>query len=146
MKMDRVRIVISYNGRWEELPDGSQRFVGSDNQGIYVSKNMTFDELLARMQSIVHYDPNRCNIDLQSISCVPGTTCCTFVRNDNDVQFMLGENRVIPQVCIILIERRCGGVMGDAIPLHGNPQDYPSVSGSNQMYTQRSGTYNDGNP
>ena len=35
--------------------------------------------------------------------------------------------------------------MGDAIPFHGNPQDYPSVSDSNQMLTQQSGTGNDGN-
>ena len=75
--MDRVRLVISYNGRWEQLSDGSQRFVGSDNQGIIVSKNMTFNELFVRVQSIFHYYPNKYNIDLQSISCVPGTTCHT---------------------------------------------------------------------
>ena len=40
---------------------------------------------------------------------------------------------------------RCGDVMGDAIPLHGNPQDYPSVSGSNKILTQKSGTEVDGN-
>ncbi|KAK3212568.1 hypothetical protein Dsin_017274 [Dipteronia sinensis] len=84
--------------------------------------------------------------ETKSISIVPGTTCHTFKRNDNDVQFMLGEDREIPQVCVSLIERRCGGAMCDDIPLHGNPQHYSFVSVSNQMFTQRSGTYNDGNP
>ncbi|KAK3204183.1 hypothetical protein Dsin_018229 [Dipteronia sinensis] len=95
--MDRVRIVISYNGRWEQLVDGNQMYVGFDNQGLYVSKNMTFEELMARVHSIVKYDPNKYNIDLQSISIVLDTTCRTFIRNDDNVQLMLGEDRVIPQ-------------------------------------------------
>ncbi|KAK3218433.1 hypothetical protein Dsin_012403 [Dipteronia sinensis] len=144
--MDRVRIVISHNGRSEQLVDESQRYVRSDNQELYVSKNMTFEELLARVQSIVKYDPIKYNIDLQSISIVPGTTCPTFIRNDDDVQFMLGEDKVIPQVCVSLIERRCGGAMGDGIPLDGNPQHHSSVNSNNQMFTQRSWSYNGGNP
>ncbi|KAK3229253.1 hypothetical protein Dsin_001134 [Dipteronia sinensis] len=95
--MNRVRIVISCNGRWEQLPNGSQRFVGSDNQGMYVSKNMSYEELLSIVHIFGKYDVNKYNVDLQSISIVPGATCLTFVRNDNDVQFMLGEDRVIPQ-------------------------------------------------
>ena len=94
--MNRVRIVISYNGRWEQFPDGSQRFIGSDNRGMYVSKNMTYEELVAIVHTIVNYDVNKYNVDLSSISIVPGSTCRTFIRNDDDVQFMLGEYRVIP--------------------------------------------------
>ena len=69
--MDRVRIVISYNGRWEQLPDRSQRFVRSDNRGMYVSKNMTYEELVAIMHTIVKYDVNKFNVDMSSISIVP---------------------------------------------------------------------------
>src|SRR5579862_4613905 len=92
--MDRVRIVISYNGRWEQLPDGSQRFVGSDNRGMYVSKNMIYEELVAIVHTIVNYDVNKYNVDLSSISIVPGSTCGTLIRNDDDVQFMLGEKLI----------------------------------------------------
>ncbi|KAK3194076.1 hypothetical protein Dsin_025386 [Dipteronia sinensis] len=77
-------------------------------KGVIRVQNMTFEELLACVQSIVKYDPNKYNIDLQSISIVPGTTCRTFIRNNDSVQFMLGEDMVIPQVCVSLIERRCG--------------------------------------
>jgi hypothetical protein len=135
--MDRVRIVISYNGRWEQLPDGSQRFIGSDNRGMYVSKNMTYDELVAIVHTIVNYDVNRFNVDLSSISIVPGSTCRTLIRNDDDVQFMLGEDRVIPQVCVSLTERTNGDVIGN-IPPHENTQQFGSFSGSNQVFTQRS--------
>ncbi|KAK3212059.1 hypothetical protein Dsin_016765 [Dipteronia sinensis] len=107
---------------------------------------MTFEELMERVQSIVKYDPNKYYIDIQSISIVHGTACGTFIRNDDDVQFMLGEDRMIPQVCVSLIERRCGGAMDDDIPLDGNPQHHSSISGNNQMFTQRSGSYNGGNP
>ncbi|KAI9181664.1 hypothetical protein LWI28_017308 [Acer negundo] len=62
--MNQVRIVISYNGQWEQLPDGSQRFVGSDNKGMYVSKNMTYEELVAIVHTIVKYDVNKFNVDL----------------------------------------------------------------------------------
>ncbi|KAK4840612.1 hypothetical protein QYF36_013744 [Acer negundo] len=96
--MNRVRIVISYNGRWEQLPDGSQRFVGSDNQEMYMSKNMTYEELMAIVHTIMKYDVNKFNVNLTSISIVPGSTCRTFIRNNDDVQFMLGEDQVIPQV------------------------------------------------
>ncbi|KAK2652269.1 hypothetical protein Ddye_012125 [Dipteronia dyeriana] len=65
---------------------------------MYVSKNMTYEELVSIVQTIVKYDVNKYIDDLQSISIVPGTTCRTFIRNDDDVLFMLGEDRVIPQV------------------------------------------------
>ncbi|KAK3221883.1 hypothetical protein Dsin_008908 [Dipteronia sinensis] len=138
--MNRVRIVISYNGRWEQLPDGSQRFVGSDNQGMYVSKNMSYEELVSIVHTVVKYDVNKYNVDLQSISIVPGATCRTFVRNDDDVQFMLGEDRVIPQVCVSLIERATGDVIRNDILALENTQPFGSASSSNQVFTQRSAT------
>ncbi|KAK3225338.1 hypothetical protein Dsin_005200 [Dipteronia sinensis] len=140
LRMNRVRIVISYNGRWEQLPDGSQRFVGSDNQGMYVSKNMSYEELVSIVHTVVKYDVNKYNIDLQSISIVPGATCRTFVRNEDDVQFMLGEDRAIPQVCVSLIERETGDVIQNDIPAPENTQPFGSASGSNQVFTQRSAT------
>ncbi|KAI9192247.1 hypothetical protein LWI28_019996 [Acer negundo] len=143
--MNRVRIVISYNGRWEHLPDESQRFVGSDNQGMYVSKDMTYEELVAIVHTIVNYDVNKFNIDLSSISIVLGSTCRTFIRNDNDVQFMLGEDRVIPQVCVSVTERTAGNVIGNDIPPLENNQQLGSFSGSNQVFTQRSATEGGGN-
>ncbi|KAI9177565.1 hypothetical protein LWI28_016719 [Acer negundo] len=136
--MNRVRIVISYNGRWEQLPDGSQRFVGSDNQGMYVSKNMTYKELVAIVHTIVKYDVNKFNVDLASISIVPGSICRTFIRNNDDVQFMLGEDRVIPQVCVSLTQRTPGDVIGNDIPPPENTHQFGSFSGSNQLYPQRS--------
>ncbi|KAK0573057.1 hypothetical protein LWI29_002395 [Acer saccharum] len=143
--MNRVRIVISYNGRWEQLPDGSQRFVGSDNRGMYVSKNMTYEELVAIVQTIVNYDVNKYNVDLLSISIVPGSTCRTFIRNDDDVQFMLGEDRVIPQVCVSLTERTAGDMVGNDIPPLEKAQQLGSFSDSNQVFTQRSGSEGVGN-
>ena len=89
------------------------------------------------MHNIVKYDVNKFNVDLSSISIVPGTTCRTFIRNDDDVQFMLGEDRVIPQVCVSVTERT---VIGNDIPPHENCQQFGSFSGSNQVFTQRSGT------
>ncbi|KAI9160479.1 hypothetical protein LWI28_008484 [Acer negundo] len=64
---------------------------------MYVSKNMTYEELVAIVYTIVNYDVNKFNVDLSSISIVPGSTYRTFIRNDNDVQFMLREDRIIPQ-------------------------------------------------
>ncbi|KAK2642678.1 hypothetical protein Ddye_024441 [Dipteronia dyeriana] len=137
--MDRVRLVISYNSRWEQLPDGSQRFVVSDNQGLYVSRNMTYEELVSIVQTVVKYDVNKYIADLQYISIVPGTTFRTFIRNDDDVLFMLGEDIVIPQVCVSLIERVAGGVIGEEIPPDDNTQHFRSSDGSNQLFTERSG-------
>src|SRR5579862_3082606 len=134
--MNRVRIVISYNGRWDQLPDGSQRFVGSENRGMYVSNNMTYEELVTIVQTIVNYDVNKYNVELSSISLVPGSTCRTLIRNDDDVQFMLGEDRVIPQVCVSLTERTSGDVGGNDIPPPENTQQFGSFSGSNQVFTQ----------
>ena len=133
--MNRVRIVISYNGRWEQLHDRSQRFVGSDNQGMYVSRNMTYEELVAIVHTIVKYDVNKFNVDLASISIVPGSTCRTFIRNDDDVQFMLGEDRVIPQVCVSLTERTARDLIGNDIHPAENTQQLGSFSGSNRVFT-----------
>ncbi|KAK2656096.1 hypothetical protein Ddye_009148 [Dipteronia dyeriana] len=138
MTMDRVRLVISYNGQWEQLPDGSQRFLGSDNQGMYVSRNMTYEELVSIVQTVAKYDVNKYIADLQSISIIPGTTCHIFIRNEDDILFILGEDRVIPQVCVSLIERTIGGVIGEEIPPHDNTQHFRSSGGSNQLFTERS--------
>ncbi|KAK3198470.1 hypothetical protein Dsin_021885 [Dipteronia sinensis] len=128
-----------------QLPDGSQRFVGSDNQGMYVSKNMSYEELVSIVHTIVNYDVNKYNVDLQSISIVPSATCRTSVRNDNDVQFMLGEDRVIPQVCVSLIERATGDVIRNDIHAPENTQPSGSASRSNQVFTQRSATEDEKN-
>ena len=114
--MNQVRIVISYNGRWEQLSDGSQRFVGSNNWGMYVSRNMTYKELVVIMHTIVKYDVNKFNVDLSSISIVHSSTCHKFITNDDDVQFMLGKERVIPQVCVSLTERTARDVIENDIP------------------------------
>ncbi|KAK0608087.1 hypothetical protein LWI29_025360 [Acer saccharum] len=143
--MNRVRIVISYNGRCEQLPDRSQRFVGSDNRGMYVLKNMTYEELVAIEHTIVNYDVNKYNVDLSSISIVPGSTCRTFIMNDDDVQFMLWEDRVIPQVCVSLTERTVANVVGNDIRPPGNAQQVGSFSGRNQVFTQRSASEGGGN-
>ncbi|KAK2634380.1 hypothetical protein Ddye_029172 [Dipteronia dyeriana] len=58
---------------------------------------MTYEELVSIVQTIMKYDVNKYIDDLHSISIFPGITCRTFKRSDNDVQFMLGEDRVIPQ-------------------------------------------------
>ncbi|KAK3211410.1 hypothetical protein Dsin_016116 [Dipteronia sinensis] len=62
-----------------------------------------------------------------SISIVPGATCRTFVRNDDDVHFMLGEDRVIPQVYVSLIERATGDVIRNDIPAPENTQPFGSA-------------------
>ncbi|KAK0583465.1 hypothetical protein LWI29_037263 [Acer saccharum] len=93
------------------------------------------------MHTIVKYDENKFTVDLSSISIVPGNTCRTFIRNDDDVQFMLGEDRVIPQVCVSVTERTVGDMIGNDIPRPENTQQqFGSFSGSNQRFTQRSAT------
>ncbi|KAK2637965.1 hypothetical protein Ddye_025760 [Dipteronia dyeriana] len=84
---------------------------------------MTYEELVSIMQTVVKYDMNKYVSDLQSISIVPGTTCHTFIRNDDDVLFMLGEDTVIHRVCISLIERAAGDVIAkdiSALADHGH--------------------------
>ncbi|KAK2646213.1 hypothetical protein Ddye_021408 [Dipteronia dyeriana] len=100
---------------------------------------MTYEELVSIVQTVVKYDVNKYIADLQSISIIPGITCRTFIRNDVDVLFMLEEDRVIPQVCVSLIERAEGGVIGEDIPPHDNTQHFRSSGGSNQLFTERSG-------
>ncbi|KAK0603552.1 hypothetical protein LWI29_006194 [Acer saccharum] len=53
---------------------------------------------------------------------------------------MLGEDRVIPQVCVSLPKRTAGDVIGNDIPPPENTQQFGSFSGSNQVFTQRSVT------
>ncbi|KAK2643730.1 hypothetical protein Ddye_018925 [Dipteronia dyeriana] len=100
---------------------------------------MTYDELMSIVQTVVKYDENKYNSDLQYISIVPVTTCRTFIRNDDDVQFMLGEDRVIPQVCVSLIERAPGDALGEDIPHRKNTQQFQSLSRSKPLLTKRSG-------
>ncbi|KAK3219033.1 hypothetical protein Dsin_013003 [Dipteronia sinensis] len=120
--MDRVRILISYNGRWNELPDGSQRYVGAINKGVYVRKNLTYEELLGVVKAIVKHDHNRYEIDIESISVGPDSTCRTMIADDDDVQFLLGEDKVIPKVCVTLVERRYEErVMGEDIQINQTP-------------------------
>ena len=108
--MDSVRILISYKGWWNELPDGSERYVGALNKGVYVRKNLTYEELLGVVKAIVKYDPNRYEIDIQSISVGPDSTCRTMIADDDDVQFLLGEDSVWnwPYRCIFYTDHACG--------------------------------------
>ena len=119
--MDHVRMLISYNGRWNELPDVSERYVGALNKGVYVRKNLTYEELLGVVKAIVKYDLNRYEIDIQSISVGPDSTCRTMIADDDDIQFLLGEDKVILKVCVTLVERRCEEhVIGDDFEMNQN--------------------------
>jgi len=136
--MDLVRMLISYNGRWEELPHGSQRYVGAVNKGILVQKNLTYEELLGVVQSIVKHDQNKYDIEMQSIAVAPGSTCRTVISDNDDVQFVLREDKAVPQVCVTLVERR----FEDSQQIRD--EHYGSFSGSNQVFTQRSSIFTDG--
>ncbi|KAK2659297.1 hypothetical protein Ddye_005830 [Dipteronia dyeriana] len=76
-------------------------------------KDITYDELVSIVQTVVKYGENKYSVYLQSVSIFPGTTCRTFIRNDDDVQFMLGEDRVIPQVFVSPIESPAGDNLGN---------------------------------
>ena len=93
--IDQVRILISHNGWWEELPDVSQRNVGGVKKGICMRKNWSYEELVGVGQSIVRHDPRKYEIDVQTIATAPGSTCCTLISDDDDVQFLSGGNRVM---------------------------------------------------
>ncbi|KAK2641452.1 hypothetical protein Ddye_023215 [Dipteronia dyeriana] len=67
---------------------------------------MTYEELVSIGQTVVKYDVNKYIDDLQSISIVHGTTCRTFIRNDDDVQFILEEDRVIPQNQLVVHRKK----------------------------------------
>ncbi|KAK2652626.1 hypothetical protein Ddye_012482 [Dipteronia dyeriana] len=99
----------------------------------------SYYELVLIVQTIVKFDENKYSADLQSLSIVLWTTCRTFIRNNDNTQFMLVEDRVIPQVCVSLIERSAGGVIGEDIPDRDNTQQFRSSGGSNQLFTERSG-------
>ena len=94
--MDLVRMLISYNGRWEELSHGSQRYVGAVNKGILMQKNLTYEELLGVVQSIVKHDQNKYVIEMQSIVVAPGSICRTVISDNDDVQFVLREDKAVP--------------------------------------------------
>src|SRR5579862_4838826 len=112
---------------------------------MYVSTNMSYEELVTIVNTIVNYDVNKYTVELSSISLVPGSTCRILIRNDDDVQFMLGEDRVISQVCVSLTERTIRDVVGNDIPPLENTQQFGSFSGSNQVFTQRSASEGGGN-
>ncbi|KAK2646405.1 hypothetical protein Ddye_021600, partial [Dipteronia dyeriana] len=117
--MDRIRTYLP-------TVDGSN--YPTEVRGLYVSKNMTYEELVSIVQTIVKYDVNKYIVDLHSISIVPTTTCRTLIKSDNDVQFMLGEDMVIPQVCVSLIERVAEDVIAEDIPHRENTQQFRSFS------------------
>ncbi|KAK2656245.1 hypothetical protein Ddye_009297 [Dipteronia dyeriana] len=98
---------------------------------------MTYEELMSIVQTVVKYDVNKYIVDLQSISIVPGTTCCTFIRNDDDVLFILEEDRVIPQANneedeeLVQTERRARRVhkcSSSAVDIVGTSEDRPNVT------------------
>ncbi|KAK3185063.1 hypothetical protein Dsin_032349 [Dipteronia sinensis] len=55
-------------------------------------------------------------------------------------EFMLGEDRLIPQVCVSLIDRATGDVIRNDIPAPENTQQFGSASCSKKVFTQRTAT------
>ncbi|KAK2662584.1 hypothetical protein Ddye_001158 [Dipteronia dyeriana] len=119
---------------------------------MYVSKNMTYEELMSIVQTVVKYNVNKYIVDLQSISIVLGTTCRTFIRNDNvgmptvstgfdRFWFLFGTavdiaetSEVRPNVTEVdsdndITWERFGGTMFVATAQYGNEQTYPIAFG-----------------
>ncbi|KAK2653290.1 hypothetical protein Ddye_013146 [Dipteronia dyeriana] len=103
---------------------------------MYVSNSKTYQELVSIVETVVKYDVDKYSADLQCISMVSGTTCRTFIRNVDYVQFMLGEDRVIPPVCVSVIERVEGGFIGEEISRRDNTQQFQSSSGIKQLFPE----------
>ncbi|KAI9154603.1 hypothetical protein LWI28_028690 [Acer negundo] len=137
--MNRVRIVISYNGRWEQLPDGSQRFVGFDNQGMYMSKNMTYEELVAIVHTIVKYDRIAGDVIGNDIPPPENTQQFGSFSGRNQVYpqksfAKSGENMcgVLPVAVDQVVEPQFGDMFGCRIEQYNEMNNYPNHEVDNE--------------
>ncbi|KAK2658013.1 hypothetical protein Ddye_011065 [Dipteronia dyeriana] len=78
--------------------------------------------MLGVVNAIVKHDPFKYEIGVESISVGSDSTCRTMITNDDDIQFLLEEDKVILIICVTLIKRRWEErVMGDDIQFNQNP-------------------------
>ncbi|KAL5736617.1 hypothetical protein ACOSP7_031082 [Xanthoceras sorbifolium] len=103
--MEYAWLIINYNGQWDELAYGFYYYNGGSSKGMKVPKNLTYAELLERINSLVNVDLSSFEIKLKSVFQTSCRSPLVEINDDNDVEFLLCDDRVIPQVGITLVKR-----------------------------------------
>ncbi|KAL5852873.1 hypothetical protein ACOSQ3_007991 [Xanthoceras sorbifolium] len=103
--MEYARLIINYNGQWDKSAYGFYNYNGGSSKGMRVPKNLTHAELLERIISLVNVDLSEFEIKLKSVFQTSYRSPLVEINDDSDVEFLLCEDRVIPQVGITVVKR-----------------------------------------
>ena len=66
----------------------------------FVYRNLTYEDLLSRVYEILCVDLNSCVYEMKSLLNTASKIARFQIKNDRDVQFMLGETIGIPKVYV----------------------------------------------
>ncbi|KAK2647166.1 hypothetical protein Ddye_022361 [Dipteronia dyeriana] len=102
--MEYARLIINYNGQWDKSTYGFYNYKGGSSKGMRVPKNMTYAELLERIHSLVNVDLSKFKFKLKSVFQTSYRSPLVDIKDDKDVEFLLCEDRVIPQVGVTLVK------------------------------------------
>ncbi|KAH7565054.1 hypothetical protein JRO89_XS09G0121600 [Xanthoceras sorbifolium] len=106
-EMDRVRLLISYNRRWEENSSSGFQYISFEMKRVKVRKDLTYEQLLVIMYTATKVDPNKCDSYIKALATGKGVSYRTIVNDDDDIDFMLHEDHhLLPHICVISIKRR----------------------------------------
>ena len=92
-KIEDIKLLINCSGYWE----GS---IWKDGylEMIFVHKNLTYEVLLVMLHEIVCADLNSCVYEIKSLLNTNATIARFKIKNDKDVQYVLGKGDGIPKV------------------------------------------------
>ena len=69
---------------------------------VFVPKNLTYETLLVIVHEIVCVDLNSCVYELRSLLNINDKIARFKIKNDRDVQYVLGERDGIPEVYVTI--------------------------------------------
>ena len=93
--MEDIRILINCSGLWKGniYNDGYLEM-------IFMSRNLTYKTLLVMVHEIICVDLNSCVYELRTLLDINNKMARFKIKDDTDVQYVLGERDGIPRVYV----------------------------------------------
>lgn len=89
--MSEIRIVVAYDGEWDDSGISSV-YIGGKAKGIFVSKKITYNELLDRIYSLLLLSRDEAAIKMKFVYNSHVSVQPLEISDDDDVRFFIGEN------------------------------------------------------
>lgn len=92
----KVRLFVSFDGRWDQLANGDDRYIGGMCKGVFIDKGISFLDFRRKIAGVCQSGEKQ--ILIQGLVVTEIGTWRILISDENDLQFFLDDDRGVHRV------------------------------------------------